>query len=88
MVRKNIYLGRRIKDIGIKGLSHKKEFEGIMLSIIRDYKKGRISKRTAQGRLLLLYRLTYKKNNHNLRISPSTASELRKRISNAMKRYF
>jgi hypothetical protein len=74
------YLGRRVRDIGRKGLSNKSEFINIARLIVEDYRKGRISFRTADGRLLLLYRLTYKKNNSNLDLSPRATEEVRRYI--------
>ncbi len=81
----NVYLGVNVSDIGKKGLSNKKEFEEIIKAILSDYNKGKITKKIAKGRLLLLYHLTYKKNNSNLRISRKTASEIRKIIRSMMK---
>lgn len=82
---KNIYLGVTVKDIGKRGLSNKKEFENIIKAIIKEYKNKKINRRVAMGRLLLLYRLTFKKNNSNLRISKRTASMIRREITFAMK---
>jgi len=79
-VGKYKYLGRRVKDIGRKGLSNASEFRQIARLIVEDYRKGRISFRTADGRLLLLYRLTFKKNNSNLEMSSQTAQEVRNYI--------
>jgi len=81
----NKYLGVSVKDIGKKGLSNKKEFEKIMLKIVKDLKNNKIKYNTYKGRLLLLYRLTYKKNNSNLKLSNKTLNDLRKRIKNLMK---
>ena len=81
---RRIYLGRRVKDIGKKGLSHKKEFDKIIEKIVQDYKRGKITRKRAMGRLLLLYRLTYKKNNSNLRISAKTCGKIRRKISKTM----
>jgi len=80
-----IYLGKRVKDIGKKGLSNAKEFYGIIEEIIEDVERGRITSRTARGRLLLLYRLTYKKNNSNLQISTKTAQKIRNKIKRVMR---
>jgi len=78
------YLRKRVKDINGPGLDSKKEFEEIAEKIIEDYKKGRITKKTAKGRLLLLYRLTYKKNNSKIRFGRKTANKLRKKIKKMM----
>jgi len=53
-----VYLGKRVPDIKQKGnLDALKELKGIRDAIVSDYKRGRISQRTAQGRMLLLYRI-------------------------------
>ena len=79
------YLGRRVKDRGKKGLDSASEFYDIMKAIERDYKAGRISARTARGRLLLLYRLSFKKNNSKIRhLSNSTLQRIRRRIKKLM----
>jgi len=83
--KRNVYLGRKVKDIGKKGLSNKKEFYDIINAIKNDYKKGKIKKRQALGRLLLLYRLTFKKNNSNLNISRKTQTQIRNKIKETMK---
>ncbi len=48
--RKTVYLGHRVKDTGKPGLDNLKEVEGIAKAILRDYKAGRIDKKTASGR--------------------------------------
>ena len=78
------YLGKRVRDIKPKGLTHAKEVKKIMQAIVNDRKAGKITKRTARGRLLLLYRLTFKKNNSNLKVSRRTRIRLRRMIRNAM----
>ena len=78
------YLGKRVKDIRPKGLTHVKEVKAILRAIKRDVKAGRISKKVAKGRLLLLYRLTFKKNNSKLKASLRTRVRLRRMIKNAM----
>jgi len=78
------YLGKRVKDIRPKGLTHVKEVKAILRAIKRDVKAGRISKKVARGRLLLLYRLTFKKNNSKLKASLRTRVRLRRMIKNAM----
>ena len=52
--RRTVYLGHRVPDIGKAGLDSIKEVEGICKSIINDYRRGRISYRTAMSRLNLL----------------------------------
>ncbi len=52
--RRNVYLGKRVPDTGRPGLDNLTEVEGISKAIIEDYEKGRISKRTANGRFALL----------------------------------
>ncbi len=79
------YLGKRVKDRGKKGLDSASEFYGIMKAIEKDWKKGRISARTARGRLLLLYRLSFKKNNSKIQhLSNSTLQKIRRRIKKLM----
>jgi len=70
------YLGKKVKDIKEKGLDSVKEFYDIANAVMRDYKKKKISKRTARGRLLLLYRLSFKKNNK--KISKLSSTQLKK----------
>ncbi len=83
--RRYKYLGRRVKDRGKKGLDSASEFYGIMKAIIRDWKAGRISAKTARGRLLLLYRLSFKKNNSKIQhLSNSTLQRIRRRIKKLM----
>ncbi len=57
MSRNYVYLGKRVKDIGRKGLDHPKEYYGIRKAIVSDVRKGRISRKKGRGRLLLLYHL-------------------------------
>jgi hypothetical protein len=52
--RKNIYLGRRVRDTGKRGLDNIGEVRGITREIIKDYKQHRISYRTAVSRMNLL----------------------------------
>ncbi|BAD85538.1 hypothetical protein, conserved [Thermococcus kodakarensis KOD1] len=85
MTAKYKYLGRRVKDRGQKGLDSAREFYDIIKAILRDYKAGRITGKTARGRLLLLYRLSFKKNNSKIRhLSNSTLQRIRRRIKKAM----
>ena len=53
--RGNVYLGKRVKDTGAPGLDNLSEVRGICKAILADYRSGRISKRTANGRFSLLY---------------------------------
>ena len=61
--RRNVYLGRGcrsppcVRDTGKPGLDNLREVKRIAERILEDVKRGRISKRTANGRFLLLYRL-------------------------------
>jgi len=52
---KRVYLGRRVRDIPPKGLSHVSEVRGIANAIVKDAKRGRISRRKANARLLVLW---------------------------------
>jgi len=54
MARQNIYLGRTVPDVGKPGLDSIKEVSGICKGIVRDYKKRKISYRTAMSRLNLM----------------------------------
>lgn len=82
---KNKYLGKRVRDINRPGLDSVKEFRAIIKEVLRDYKSGKIPKKTARGRLLLLLRLTYKKNNSKIRhLSNQTLLRLRYEIKQAM----
>ncbi len=64
MARKNVYLGRKVRDVKPKGLSHLKEVKSIARAIIRDYKKGRISYRKAMSRMNLLSLAAKKASRH------------------------
>lgn len=77
MARRYKYLGRRVKDRGLKGLDRPSEFRSIARAIVRDYRRHRISKKTARGRLLLLIRLSKPKNNSKVRgWSPKTRESI------------
>ena len=52
--RRTVYLGHRVPDTGKPGLDNLTEVRRIANAIVRDYKKHRISKRTATSRLNLL----------------------------------
>ncbi|ADB57950.1 hypothetical protein [Archaeoglobus profundus] len=54
MGRENVYLGKRVPDVGKKGLDSLKEVEGIANAILSDYEYGRIPRRLAATRLNLL----------------------------------
>jgi len=60
---RNVYLGRGcrsppcVRDTGKPGLDNLREVRRIAERILEDVERGRISKRTAHGRFLLLYRL-------------------------------
>ena len=80
------YLGKRVEDIGNNGLDHPEEFRGILKCILSDYERGKISKDTAKGRLLLLYRLTFPEHNHKVsKIPEKELEKIRKEIKEAMK---
>jgi len=80
------YLGKKVKDVKKKGLDALSEYKGILKSIKKDYKAERISEKTARGRLLLLYRLSFKKNNSKIKDVPAEKlRKLRKEIKEAMK---
>ncbi|WP_290724518.1 hypothetical protein [Archaeoglobus sp.] len=52
--RKNVYLGKRVKDRGKKGLDEVVEVEDIVEAILSDRKSGRISRRRAASRMNLM----------------------------------
>ena len=85
--RKTKYIGHRVRDIKGAGLDSPTEYRGILKGILRDYRDGCISRATARGRLLLLYRLTYPKHNSKARKIPATTREsLRQEIKRALAR--
>ena len=49
-----LYLGRQVKDVGPRGLSHAEEVEGILAEMDEDLEYG-VSKRTIQARCYVLY---------------------------------
>jgi hypothetical protein len=49
-----VYLGKKVEDIGEKGLDTVEECKGIADAILEDYESGAISYRTAMSRLNLL----------------------------------
>ncbi|GAB6102367.1 hypothetical protein JCM16138_15900 [Thermococcus atlanticus] len=62
---RRIYLGKRVKDTGKKGLDSLREVRDICEAIIRDYMRHRIPYRTAMRRLVFL-RTTVIKRSKNL----------------------
>ena len=79
------YLGKKVKDARKSGLDSISEFERIKKSIVEDYKAGRIDQKKARGRLLLLYRLTFKDKNSKIEHIPeSKLKRLRDRIRDTM----
>ena len=51
---RNIYLGKRVKDTGEKGLDNLREVRDICEAILRDYRRRRISYAKAMRRLVFL----------------------------------
>ena len=83
---RNKYLGKRVRDTGLKGLDRPREYRDIMKAILDDARKGRIKRSTARGRLLLLYKLTYPEHNSKARgISSRTRERLRREIRRVMR---
>ena len=85
MGNRYVYLGKRVRDIRPKGLTHAKEVLGIKKAILRDYRAGRISAKKARGRLLLLYRLV-RKDRDLRKLSSSTRKKLLGSIKAAMRK--
>ncbi len=52
--RRNIYLGKRVRDTGKPGLDNTREVRGISRAIINDYENNKIPYRTAMSRMNLL----------------------------------
>ena len=78
-----VYLGKRVRDTGRPGLDRPSEFVGIAKAIARDYRSGRISKRTAIGRYALLMRLTNPRKNSKVR---SWSARTRQRVRDEIRR--
>jgi len=53
-MRRNVYLGKKVRDVRKKGLDTISEVKGIRDAIIEDRRKGRIDARTASSRMNLL----------------------------------
>jgi hypothetical protein len=88
---RNKYLGRGcrsppcVRDRGAPGLDRASEYRAILRRILQDYRRHRITRATARGRLLLLYRLTYPSHNSKARrLSARTREALRREIKRAM----
>jgi len=69
------YLGKEVLDVGAPGLDSIPEFYAIANAIWRDWKEGKISTRTAIGRLALLKLLTYKTKNRKIQHIPEEELE-------------
>ncbi|AIF68630.1 hypothetical protein PAP_00940 [Palaeococcus pacificus DY20341] len=83
--RRYKYLGKEVIDVDDPGLDSIPEFYGIANAIWRDWKDGKITTKTAIGRLLLLKRLSYKKNNFKIADLPEDElEEVRKFIDYVM----
>ncbi len=54
MARENVYLGKSVPDVGEPGLDQLVEVEGICREILEDYRRHRITYKTAMSRLNLL----------------------------------
>jgi len=54
MGKRYVYLGRRVEDVGERGLDTVEECKAIADAILEDYEEGRISYRKAMSRLNLL----------------------------------
>lgn len=81
------YLGKRVKDFKRTGLDSIKEYYAIKRKVIEDFEKGRIDEKTARGRLLLLYKLSFKDNNKKIADVPeSSLKKFRESILDDMRK--
>ncbi len=79
------YLGKEVIDIKDPGLDSLPEFYGIANAIWRDWREGKITAKTAIGRLLLLKLLTNKNKNKKIaNIPEEELEEVRKFIDYVM----
>jgi len=79
------YLGKEVIDINDPGLDSIPEFYGITNAIWSDWKNGKITTKTALGRLLLLKLLTNKNKNKKIeKIHDEELEEVRKFIDYVM----
>ncbi|MGC9011408.1 hypothetical protein [Thermogladius sp.] len=69
------YLGKEVIDVGDPGLDSIPEFYGIANAIWRDWNEGKISTKTAIGRLMLLKLLTNKNKNRKIKDIPEEELE-------------
>ncbi|MGC9121330.1 MAG: hypothetical protein ACP5HP_00105 [Thermogladius sp.] len=69
------YLGKEVIDVGDPGLDSIPEFYGIASAIWRDWNEGKISTKTAIGRLMLLKLLTNKNKNRKIKDIPEEELE-------------
>jgi hypothetical protein len=75
------YLGKEVIDVDDPGLDSIPEFYGIANAIWRDWSEGKITTKTALGRLLLLKLLTNKSKNRKIeKIPEEELEEVRKFI--------
>jgi hypothetical protein len=68
-------LGKEVIDLGDPGLDSIPEFYGIANAIWRDWNEGKISTKTAIGRLMLLKLLTNKNKNRKIKDIPEEELE-------------
>lgn len=78
--RKTVYLGHRVKDTRKPGLDSVREAKDIAKAILRDYKRGRISKRTAVSRLNLLELIIKKDKNMKAKAKREARKYIDKKI--------
>jgi hypothetical protein len=76
MGRRYVYLGKRVRDTGEKGLDSVEECKAIADAIYEDYAEGRISYRKAMSRLNLLELIAEK----NSKFTSAEARECREYV--------
>lgn len=60
---KNKYLGSRVKDTKEKGFDSRREISDTLDLVIKDFKKGKITRKTANGRFWRMRQIIRRSNN-------------------------
>jgi len=82
----NVYLGRDVPDIQVKGFSNVTEFRNTMEEIEEDFKKGAIDRKTMNSRLNRLY-LIADKSRKGTMADKSTRDKVKKEINKRRKEF-